>query len=137
LEGVTTLYFDRVSQIDIPPALSWAKDRVVLVGDAASCISLLGGQGSALAMTAAYLLAGEIHRAGRDYRTAFARYEERFRPFVTAKQRMAIRFADAFAPKSKFSMFLRNRMMSLLAVPWVSNVVTRGSFVDTLKLPDY
>jgi 2-polyprenyl-6-methoxyphenol hydroxylase-like FAD-dependent oxidoreductase len=137
LEGVTALYFDRVSQIDIPPALSWAKDRVVLVGDAASCISLLGGQGSALAMTAAYLLAGEIHRAGCDYRTAFARYEDRFRPFVTAKQRMAIRFANAFAPRSKFSMFLRNRIMNLLTVPWVANVVTRGSFVDALRLPDY
>src|SRR5262249_23948139 len=83
LERVSTLYFDRVSQIDLPPALTWTKDRVVLVGDAASCISLLGGQGSALAMTAAYLLAGEIHPAGCDYRTAFACYEDRFRPFVT------------------------------------------------------
>ena len=49
---------------------------------------------------------------------------------MTAKQRMAIRFADTFAPKSKFSMFLRNRVMNLLTVPWVANLVTRGSFVD-------
>jgi len=103
----------------------------------ASCVSLLGGQGAALAMTAAYVLAGEIHRAGCDYRTAFARYEDRFRPFVTTKQRMAIRFADAFAPKSRFSMFVRNRIMNLLTIPWVANLVTRGSFVDALKLPDY
>jgi 2-polyprenyl-6-methoxyphenol hydroxylase-like FAD-dependent oxidoreductase len=137
LERVSTLYFDRVSQIDIPQESSWAKDRVVLVGDAASCISLLGGQGSALAMTAAYLLAGEIHRAGCDYRTAFARYEDRFRPFVAAKQRMAVRFADSFAPKSKFSMFVRNRMMNLLTIPWVAHLVMGGSFVDALKLPDY
>jgi hypothetical protein len=53
------------------------------------------------------------------------------------KQRMAIRFANAFAPRSKFSMFLRNRIMNLLTVPWVANVVTRGSFVDALRLPDY
>lgn len=137
LERASSLYFDRVSQIDIPPASSWANDRVVLVGDAASCVSLLGGQGAALAMTAAYVLAGEIHRAGCDYRTAFARYEDRFRPFVTTKQRMAIRFADAFAPKSRFSMFVRNRIMNLLTIPWVANLVTRGSFVDALKLPDY
>lgn len=137
LERASSLYFDRVSQIDIPPASSWANDRVVLVGDAASCVSLLGGQGAALAMTAAYVLAGEIHRAGCDYRTAFARYEARFRPFVTTKQRMAIRFADAFAPKSRFSMFVRNRIMNLLTIPWVANLVTRGSFVDALKLPDY
>ena len=137
LEGVTELYFDRVSQIDIPPASSWSKDRVALVGDAASCVSLLGGQGAALAMTAAYLLAGEIHRAAGDYRTAFARYEDRFRPFVAAKQHMAIRFAGAFAPKSRFSMFVRNRVMNLLTVPWVTKLVAGRSFVDALALPDY
>ena len=137
LDGVTELYFDRVSQIHIPPASSWSNDRVVLVGDAASCVSLLGGQGTALAMTAAYLLAGEIHRAGGDYQAAFARYEDRFRPFVTAKQRMATRFAGTFAPKSRFSMFVNNRIMNLLTVPWVAKLVAGRSFVDELTLPDY
>jgi 2-polyprenyl-6-methoxyphenol hydroxylase-like FAD-dependent oxidoreductase len=42
-----TFYFDRVSQIRMP---SWSRGRVVLVGDAAACPSLLAGQGSALAM---------------------------------------------------------------------------------------
>ena len=36
--------FDRVSQITVE---SWSRGRVVLVGDAAFCISLTGGQGSA------------------------------------------------------------------------------------------
>jgi hypothetical protein len=50
---------------------------------------------------------------------------------------MAVRFANAFAPKTTFSMFVRNRIMNLLTVPWVANLVTRGSFVDALRLPDY
>ena len=34
--------------------------RVLLIGDAAGCISLLGGEGTGLAMTEAYVLAGEL-----------------------------------------------------------------------------
>ena len=41
----------------------WSRGRVALVGDAAYCVSLLAGQGSALAMTGAYVLAGELAKA--------------------------------------------------------------------------
>jgi 2-polyprenyl-6-methoxyphenol hydroxylase-like FAD-dependent oxidoreductase len=138
LDGVDDLYFDRISQIRMGTATgSWTRGRVTLVGDAASCISLLGGQGSALAMTAAYLLAGEIHHAGDDYRTAFARYEERFGPFVLKKQRAALRFAGSFAPKSQFALFVRNQLMNLLTIPSVAQLVMGRQFVDRLELPDY
>jgi 2-polyprenyl-6-methoxyphenol hydroxylase-like FAD-dependent oxidoreductase len=33
-------------------------------GDAAACVSLLAGEGTGLAMTEAYVLAGELHRSG-------------------------------------------------------------------------
>ena len=52
-----TFYFDSVSQIRMP---SWTRGRVALVGDAAACPSLLAGQGSALAMVEAYVLAAEL-----------------------------------------------------------------------------
>ena len=61
LDESDDLYFDRVSQIRMD---AWSKGRVALVGDAAFCVSLLAGQGSALAMAAAYVLAGELGRAG-------------------------------------------------------------------------
>ena len=80
------LYFDRVSQIRMEnEAGLWSRNRVSLIGDAAFCVSLLAGQGSALAMIAAYLLAGELHRAAGDYGRAFARYQEQFAPFVSGK----------------------------------------------------
>ena len=59
-----TFYFDRVSQIRMP---SWTRGRVALVGDAAACPSLLAGQGSALAMVEAYVLAVELARADGDH----------------------------------------------------------------------
>jgi len=138
LDGVAELYFDRISQIRMGrPRGAWTRNRVTLVGDAASCISLLGGQGSALAMTAAYILAGEIHRAGGDYRTAFARYEERFGPFVLGKQQAALRFAGSFAPRSKFALFVRNQVMNLLTIRWVAQLTMGRQFIDRLELPEY
>jgi 2-polyprenyl-6-methoxyphenol hydroxylase-like FAD-dependent oxidoreductase len=138
LDGVKELYFDRVSQIFMGPQIgSWTRNRVSLVGDAAFCVSLLAGQGCALAMTAAYILAGELHRAGRDYSTAFARYQERFAPFVLQKQKSALRFAGTFAPKSKFSMFLRNRVMNLMKIPLVADLAAGRDLADNLTLPEY
>lgn len=138
LDGVKELYFDRVSQISMgPQAGSWARNRVCLVGDAAFCVSLLAGQGCSLAMTAAYILAGELHNSGPDFATAFARYQERFAPFVGQKQKSALRFAGTFAPKSRFSMFLRNWIMNLMRIPWVADLAAGSDLADNLKLPEY
>ena len=80
------VYFDRVSQIAMGEAPgSWANGHVTLVGDAAFCISLLGGQGSGLAMAAAYIPAGELHRARGRHADGFARYQQIFGPFVASR----------------------------------------------------
>ncbi|MGC1436349.1 MAG: FAD-binding domain [Terriglobales bacterium] len=138
LDASTDLYFDRVSQIIMngQPA-SWTRGRVTLLGDAASCVSLLAGQGSALAMIAAYILAGELHRAGDDYARAFAQYQALFGPFALRKQKAALRFAGAFAPKSKFALFLRNQIMGLMNIPWIADLAVGRDLADKLALPDY
>jgi 2-polyprenyl-6-methoxyphenol hydroxylase-like FAD-dependent oxidoreductase len=97
LDRATELYFDRISQIRMR---NWSKGRVALIGDAAFCVSLLAGQGSALAMISAYVLAGELAEAGGRYQQAFYNYEARLRPFIEMKQRGAERFAGAFVPKT-------------------------------------
>ena len=138
LDASDDLYFDRVSQIRMTsPDGLWTRGRVTLVGDSAFCVSLLAGQGSALAMVAAYILAGELHRANGDYAAAFARYEERFGPLVLHKQEAALGFAGTFAPQSKFALFLRNRVMNLLKLRWVADIVFSRGFRDTIVLPDY
>ncbi len=139
LDRADNFYFDRVSQIRMDPHEhgSWARGLVGLVGDAASCVSLLAGQGSALAMVAAYILAGELHLAHGEPVRAFARYHELFYPFVLNKQRAALHFAGAFAPKSKFAMFIRNQIMNLMRIPWVTNLAMGRDFVDKIELPEY
>jgi 2-polyprenyl-6-methoxyphenol hydroxylase-like FAD-dependent oxidoreductase len=66
LNDVDDLYFDVVSQIRMD---RWSRGRVLLIGDAAGCISLLGGEGTGLAISEAYVLAGELARDGADYDT--------------------------------------------------------------------
>ena len=139
LDSAKELYFDRVSQIRMKSAdgLSWTRGRVSLVGDAAWCVSLLAGQGSAIAMAGAYILAGELHRSGGDYKTAFSRYENQFAAFVVRKQRSALKFAGTFAPKSRISMRVRNGIMNLLRIPSVADFVLSRDLGDKLKLPEY
>ncbi|MBM7785089.1 FAD-dependent monooxygenase [Tenggerimyces flavus] len=80
-------HFDSMSQIVLP---SWSAGRVTLVGDAGYCASPLSGQGTSLALTGAYVLAGELAAAGGDHVRAFARYEATLRPYVEANQAFAL-----------------------------------------------
>ncbi len=138
LDASDDLYFDRVSQIRMNPTAGlWTRGRVTLLGDAAFCVSLLGGQGSALAMIAAYILAGELHRADGDYPRAFARYQELFGPFVAKKQNAAQRFGSAFAPRTKLGLFLRNQIVRTMAIPGVANLAFGRQFTDKIVLPHY
>lgn len=138
LDSAQDLYFDRVSQIRMEQQQElWTRGRVTLVGDAASCVSFLAGQGSALAMTAAYILAGELYRAAGDYIKAFRRYEHLFAPFVRQKQTAALRFASLFAPKSRRALFVRNQIMNLLRIPLVARVAFARDFRDSIVLPEY
>ncbi|HEY5254116.1 MAG TPA: FAD-dependent monooxygenase, partial [Acidobacteriaceae bacterium] len=138
LDSTDDFYFDRVSQIRMDPRQGlWSRGRVTLVGDSAFCVSLLGGQGSALAMIAAYILAGELSRCKGDYAGAFARYQNLFGPFVQKKQDAALRFASSFAPKSKFALYLRNQIFNLMAIPWVANLALGSGLADKIDLPNY
>jgi len=138
LDSCSDLYFDRVSQIRMYPRDGlWTRGRVTLIGDAAFCVSLLAGQGAALAMVAAYILAGELHRAQGDHNAAFARYQERFSPFVLQKQTAALRFAGFFAPKSRLALGVRNRVVSLCSIPWVADLAFGSDMTDRLELPAY
>jgi 2-polyprenyl-6-methoxyphenol hydroxylase-like FAD-dependent oxidoreductase len=80
----------------------------------------MAGLGSELAIVAAYILAGELHRADGDYAEAFASYQGLFAPSIRQKQEDALRFRVLFGPKSKAAMFVRNQVMNLVRFPWIA-----------------
>lgn len=134
LADTESLYFDRVSQIRMP---TWSHGRVALCGDAAFCVSLLAGQGYALAMVAAYVLAGELKRANGDHRVAFVRYERVLRDYIALKQQGAERFAGAIAPKTWFGLWFRNMIVHTMRIPGIAKLAIGREMIDRLMLPDY
>jgi len=137
LEGLNNtddFYFDNVSQIKMK---TWSKGRVSLVGDACDCPSLLSGQGAALAMTGAYILAGELKNASGDYETAFKNYQDIMLPFVIKKQELAEQFANTFVPKSNVSLWVRNTFVNLMFIPLISKWFANRFLKDDIILKSY
>ena len=134
MEVADDLYFDRVSQILMD---RWTSGRTALIGDAASAVSLLAGEGTGLAMAQAYVLAGELHRANQNSAVAFSRYERRLMPFLRRKQAAAARFASSFAPRTRGGIQLRNFVTGLLRIPLVAEIFLNRDLRDDITLPDY
>ncbi|WP_405439458.1 FAD-dependent monooxygenase [Streptomyces avidinii] len=79
-------YCDAMAQIRMD---TWSRGRVALLGDAGYCPSPLSGQGTGLALVGAHVLADSLAQAPGDHLAAYARYEERMRPFVSLNQALA------------------------------------------------
>ena len=134
LDRTESLYFDRVSQIKME---HWSRGRIALVGDAAFCVSLMAGQGSALAITAAYVMAGELVKAAGRHEEAFHSYEALLRGYIDSKQEGAERFSSAFAPRTRWGLVLRNQVIKACAIPGLSKLAFGRDIIDKLPLPDY
>jgi 2-polyprenyl-6-methoxyphenol hydroxylase-like FAD-dependent oxidoreductase len=134
LDGVDDLYFDVVSQIRLD---RWSRGRTALVGDAAACVSLLAGEGTGLAMTEAYVLAGELLCAQGDYRRAFDAYEARLRPFIESKQAAAQKLVPVFATQTQLGIWFRDLVTRTMNFRPLADLLLARSVRDDFELPDY
>jgi 2-polyprenyl-6-methoxyphenol hydroxylase-like FAD-dependent oxidoreductase len=103
------LYFDEVCQIKM---LSWTKDRIALIGDAAYCAGFPTGMGTSLAMQGATILADELAASNGDYLLAFSKYNNAFRPFVETVQATITNGLDFLVPETEEKIQLRNQMLN-------------------------
>ena len=134
METCDSVYLDRVSQIRMA---RWTEGRLALVGDAAFCPSLMAGEGTALAMTAAYVLAGELYRASGNHSEAFACYESILRPFIAGKQKSAKGYAKAFAPRTAPGVWFRNQIFKTMPIPFLAKLTIGRILLDKIALSDY
>ncbi|MEU8378310.1 FAD-dependent monooxygenase [Streptosporangium sp. NPDC048865] len=104
LRTTEELYFDSVSHVRSP---AWARGRVALLGDAASCVSLFG-DGSSLAIAGARTLAEALAAHPADHAGAFRRYETEHRALVGPKQRGSGRAAALLVPRTRLGIAARN-----------------------------
>ncbi|MGH9613006.1 MAG: FAD-dependent monooxygenase [Bryobacteraceae bacterium] len=126
--GLPGLYFDDVSQIEMP---RWSSGRVALLGDACQCVSLLAGQGASMAMAAAYILAGELD-AESNVDEALRRYERRLKPFIQKKQAAGRNMAGWFVPKNSGRRILRDLALRLSGWPVTSYLVRSSVAGDSI-----
>jgi 2-polyprenyl-6-methoxyphenol hydroxylase-like FAD-dependent oxidoreductase len=103
------LYFDSVSRIRLD---TWSHGRIVLVGDAASCVSLLG-EGSSMAITGAATLAQALVTEPADPRTALGRYEHTHRKRLLRHQRGVAITAHLLVPATRPGTTARNTAFRL------------------------
>ncbi|WP_043410346.1 FAD-dependent monooxygenase [Archangium violaceum] len=128
-EQASGFYFDTVTQIDMP---HWSTGRVVLLGDACQCVSLLAGQGASMAVAGAYLLAEELGMAGSDVPAALARYEQRLKPAIEHKQAAGRRIAGWFVPESRLRLALRDLGLRMSLWPVASSVFRRRMAAESI-----
>lgn len=133
------MYFDALGQIRTQ---HWSAGRVVLLGDAAQCVSPVGGRGTSLALIGAYVLGGELSRT-EDHRTALARYERFMRPHVESVQHVRPAVLRAANPRSRAGIRALHAGARLVASPAgraVTGVIGKrlgGTAADDLRLPHY
>jgi 2-polyprenyl-6-methoxyphenol hydroxylase-like FAD-dependent oxidoreductase len=138
IETADDLYFDRVSQVKAP---HWNKGRIVMTGDAAFCATPISGKGIDLAMTGAYILAGEMMLAA-DHAHAFETYEKKMRPYVERCQQLPPGIPKMVYPKTKTGIRILNTLISFAGSRFVKNVLKLFGGEEKKKqneidLPDY
>jgi 2-polyprenyl-6-methoxyphenol hydroxylase-like FAD-dependent oxidoreductase len=121
LRASASVYFDSVSQITLD---RWTSGRVVLLGDAAWCVSLFAGYGASLAIGGADLLATKLQQDD-DVTRALDAWETELRPTVRKRQLTGRRNTSAQAPPTRVHLAVRNLAMRLAARPLVQRILRR------------
>lgn len=121
LHGAEYIYFDTVAQVHLD---RWTSGRVVLLGDAAWCLSLFAGAGAAMALTGADLL-GTLVQQRADIPAALTASEAELRPEAERRQRSARRNAAHHSPPSRLHTWLGQLPVRLTALPFVTPLIRR------------
>jgi 2-polyprenyl-6-methoxyphenol hydroxylase-like FAD-dependent oxidoreductase len=124
-----SFFFDDVTQVKAPV---WSQGRVVLLGDACWCVSLLAGQGASLAMAGAYVLAREVSRNTENLAAALASYQRQLESAIDEKQRAGRRMARWFVPDNRWQLWLRDMGARMTAWPVARHFVRKGLAPQTV-----
>ncbi|GAA5032863.1 FAD-dependent oxidoreductase [Marivirga lumbricoides] len=107
IKDADNFYFDQGCQIKMP---KWTNGRVALIGDAGYAPAFPTGMGITLAMQGATTLADAM-ADNSDYKTAFEKYNENFRPTVDSLQATVYRGISFLIPESQEAIDARNKAL--------------------------
>jgi 2-polyprenyl-6-methoxyphenol hydroxylase-like FAD-dependent oxidoreductase len=98
------VYVDHLVQIR---ADAWHRGRIVLAGDAAWCVTPMGGGGASLALISGYVLAAQLLAHPTDRAAALERYEQWLRPLVSDVQDFPTALKHFAYPQSRLALTAR------------------------------
>ena len=131
-------YASEIVQVKVPKLYN---GRFVLVGDAGYAAGPTGG-GTSLALSGAYLLAGEVCKHGDNLAAGLAGYEERMRPLIKEMQSIPPFISTVMAPQTAWGIWIRNHIFAFVAWTGIAELLQSylgGAFAstDTFPLPEY
>ncbi|WP_438022415.1 FAD-dependent monooxygenase [Sorangium sp. So ce233] len=125
--------FDSVNQVRMN---RWHKGRVVLVGDAAWCLTLYSGMGASTGMAGSELLGNMLEKYPDDVGRALVAWEEKLRPFIASLQADGLRMRALFTPSGEAQRILRAAFVRLASSPVTRPIFRRLTINDQLKMRD-
>ena len=140
MDQAPDVYFHVMEQIKMS---KWSNSRVVCIGDAAHAPTPLAGGGTSLAITGAYVLAGELSKLndGEHPSKALEAYESAFRPFVEETQKILFFVPGIAHPETAGKRWLFHSFVwalsKVLAIPWVVNRFGDDKNVERFSMPHY
>ncbi|WP_157548937.1 FAD-dependent monooxygenase [Nonomuraea candida] len=117
LESAGDVLFDSVEQVRMD---RWHRGRVVLVGDAAWCVTLYAGMGASTGMAGADLLGTMLARHPGSVTEALTRWERQLRPSIGYLQGNGMRMRSLFVPATRFELARRRMMLRVSKMPVTS-----------------
>lgn len=143
LNDSTDLYASEIVQVKIPKLYN---NRVAFVGDAGHATGPTG-TGTTAAMTAAYILAGELSRSQGDIDAGLAAYDARMKPILSDMQKIPPGGLTFLGPQTSYGVWIRNWLFAVVAFgmkagpafSWISGLFSSAfsSASDKYNIPDY
>jgi 2-polyprenyl-6-methoxyphenol hydroxylase-like FAD-dependent oxidoreductase len=113
------LRYEQAAQIKLP---AWHRGRIGLLGDACHAYSLLPGQGSSIAMAAAFRLSQDILQAP-SVDIALGWYQIHLAGEMARRRACARRAAEWLVPASRSRLAFRNAMLRTASLPGVKGLL--------------
>lgn len=135
LKQTDEFYMQKVAQIKMPNG--WSKGRITLVGDAGFCPSPVSGMGTTLAITGAYVLAGELSKNPDDVPAALKAYQDVMKPFVERAQKLPPGVPGIAHPRTGLGIWLVYLVVRFVAWSGLTNLLGVEPPAADLNLPDY
>jgi 2-polyprenyl-6-methoxyphenol hydroxylase-like FAD-dependent oxidoreductase len=114
--------FDSAEQVHLD---HWHRGRVVLVGDAAWCLTVYSAMGASTGLAGADLLGTMLERHPHDVPRALQDWEDHLRPFIDHHLGSALSMRSFFTPGNRAELLLRSVMIRLARLPIAGRLLVK------------